>query len=50
MEITARLTHDFIELKVDEIEVTIFKDSKQELDRTINNLKSVCEDLEKILV
>lgn len=45
MKLTQRLTHAFIEIKVDEIETTIFKDSKDEIEETIANLTDVLEDL-----
>lgn len=46
MKITTRTTYGFIELKVDEIETTIFKDSVDELKQHITNLEEVIEDLE----
>lgn len=45
MILETRTTRDFIEIKVDEIETAIFKDSKQELELTIHNLLSVIDDL-----
>jgi hypothetical protein len=45
MKLTTRLTHNFAEIKVDEIEVTIFKDSDAELKATILNLLQVAHEL-----
>jgi len=45
MILDTRTTREFIEIKVDEIETTIFKDSKQELELTIHNLLSVVDAL-----
>jgi|TARA_R110000823_G_scaffold189193_1_gene321086 hypothetical protein len=45
MILESRTTHDFIEIKVDEIETTVFKSSEQELQTMINNLLDVVEDL-----
>jgi len=47
MKITSRFaTQGFLELKVDEIEVTIFPSSKTEIEETIENLQNVISDLE----
>ena len=49
MKITARTSASgFIELKVDEIETTIFKGSNEELEIMIENLLSTIEDLENM--
>ena len=49
MELTTRLsnTGTFLEIKVDEIEVDIFKNTKESLEM-IENLISVIEDLCKL--
>lgn len=44
MEIKSRLTRSFLELKVDEVETTIFKEST-EPSEVINNLLSIIDDL-----
>ena len=46
MKITLRLTHAFAEIKVDEIESTIF--DVKEIEETIANLKDVIDDLENL--
>jgi hypothetical protein len=45
MEIKVRRTHAFVELKVDEIETTIFKSSPKEMEDMINHLLNVVNDL-----
>ena len=46
MKITARKTHAFVEIKVDEIETTIFKsDDLEYIEKMIHNLLDVCNDL-----
>ena len=45
MEINIRTTHAFADLKVDEIETTIFYSSKKEMKDTILNLLSVADQL-----
>ena len=46
MKITARKTHAFVEIKVDEIETTIFKsDDIEYIEKMIHNLLDVCNDL-----
>ena len=45
MELTTRLKHDFVEIKVDEIEVSIFSDRKEEMRNTIRNLLQVAHEL-----
>jgi len=49
MKINIRKTHAFAELKVDEIETTIFAKSKKEIKETVANLREVAEDLESYL-
>ena len=49
MKLSARTSScNFIEIKVDEIEVTIFNNSTKEIEDLIENLKEVIEDLEKL--
>lgn len=45
MIITARKTHAFTELKVDEIETTVFKSDEREIEETIFNLIEVINDI-----
>jgi hypothetical protein len=45
MKLTTRRTHAFIEIKVDEIETTVFKSSPQEIQSMIENLLDVVNDL-----
>ena len=45
MKITTRKTDDFIELKVDEVETTVFKTHTEELKKAIFNLLDVANDL-----
>lgn len=45
MTIQSRKTHAFIELKVDEIETTIYKSNPKEIEDAINNFLSVVSDL-----
>ena len=45
MKLTTRTTHAFIEIKVDEIETTVFKSSPQEIQSMIENLLDVVNDL-----
>jgi hypothetical protein len=45
MNITARKTHYFIDIKVDEIETTIFKQDAKEIEDMIMNLLLVATDL-----
>lgn len=49
MEITSRTTKEFIVLKVDENECTIFKQDKEELKEMIENLDSIIDDLKSYL-
>lgn len=46
MIIKSRTTHSFIELRVDEVETTIFKGDNSELKEMIENLKNIIEELE----
>ena len=46
MKLTLRLTHAFAEIKVDEIESTIY--DVKEIEETIANLQDVIDDLEKL--
>jgi len=46
MKVTIRRTHAFLELKVNEIETTIFKSDLLEINEVIENLKDVIEELE----
>lgn len=49
MELTTRFSASgFLEIKVDKIESTIFKNDTSEIDNAISNLKSVIEDLEQL--
>lgn len=45
MELKTRTTHAFVEIKVDEIEVTVFKSNQEEIKQMINNLLDVVNDL-----
>lgn len=45
MKIIARETREFIELKVDEIETTIFKSDNREIYTMIDNLEDIVERL-----
>ena len=45
MKLETRTTKTFINIKVDEIETTIFSSSKQELNIMINNLLDVVAEL-----
>ena len=49
MKLTNRLTNDFLQIKVDAIETIIFKDSKTEIQDTIDNLTDVLDDLHSML-
>ena len=48
MELKCRLTHSFAEIKIDEIETTIFKTDTKEIDSMIENLLSIIDDLERL--
>jgi len=45
MKLTTRTTHDFIEIKVDEIETTVFKSSPQGIQSMIENFLDIVDDL-----
>ena len=45
MKLTTRTTHSFIEIKVDEIETTLYKSYPDEIKEMIDNLRDVIEDL-----
>jgi hypothetical protein len=45
MKLTSRTTHAFVEIKVDEIETTVFKSSQKEIDEMIHNLLDIANDL-----
>lgn len=45
MILESRRTHNFVTIKTDEIETTIFKSNEKEIEDTINNLLDVVEDL-----
>ncbi len=45
MKLTSRRTHEFVEIKVDEYETTIFKSSEKEVEDMIHNLLDVANDL-----
>lgn len=47
MKIKSRCTYAFIELKIDEIETTIFKSDKWDVDEHIENLLGIVDDLLK---
>lgn len=49
MKLTTRISASgFIEIKVDEIETTIFKNSKIEIEQMIDNLLNVIDELEQL--
>jgi phenylpyruvate tautomerase PptA (4-oxalocrotonate tautomerase family) len=48
MEFKCRLTHNLAEIKVDEIETTLFKSHPKEIDDMITNLLDIVEDLAKL--
>ena len=49
MILKQRLTHNFIEIKVDEIETTLFKSDKKDVEQMIYNLLDVVNDLAKLI-
>jgi hypothetical protein len=49
MILKQRLTHNFIEIKVDEIETTLFKSEKKDIEQMIYNLLDVVDDLAKMI-
>ena len=48
MKLTARLTKAFLDIKVDEIETTIFKDSINEIQELRENLNEILEYLNEL--
>ena len=48
MILKSRLTRNFIEIKVDEIETTIFKKDKGEIEDTVRNLVNIIDDLARL--
>jgi len=48
MKITSRLTENFIELKVDEVETTVWKSSKIEIQEMIDNLFEIIGNLQRL--
>lgn len=44
-----RITHSFIEIKADEIEVSLFRSDKEEIKKMINNLQEIVDDLKMFL-
>ena len=49
MILKQRLTHNFIEIKVDEIEITLFKSDKKDVEQMIYNLLDVVNDLARLI-
>ena len=49
MKLKCRLTHCFAELKVDEIETTVYKSDSQEVEILVDNLMDVIDDLAKLI-
>jgi hypothetical protein len=47
MRLKSRVTHAFIEIKVDEIETTVFKSDKKDVEGMIDNLLDVANDLQR---
>jgi hypothetical protein len=47
MRLKSRVTHAFIEIKVDEIETTVFKSDKKDVEGMIDNLLDVVNDLQR---
>lgn len=45
MELKARKTYSLIEIKVDEIETTLFKSDLSQIESMIRNLLDVADDL-----
>jgi isopropylmalate/homocitrate/citramalate synthase len=48
MELKCRLTHYLAEIKVDQIEVTLFKSHPKEIDDMIENLLDIINDLKRL--
>ena len=49
MELKCRLTHNLAEIKVDEIETTLFKNHPSEVENMIVNLIDIIDDLSKLI-
>lgn len=49
MELKCRLTHNLAEIKVDEIETTLFKNHPSEVENMIVNLTDIIDDLSKLI-
>ena len=49
MELKCRLTHNLAEIKVDEIETTLFKNHPSEVENMIVNLTDIVDDLSKLI-
>ena len=49
MKLKCRLTHAFADLKIDEVETTVYKSDPQEIKRLIDNLTDVIDDLAKLM-
>lgn len=49
MKLQCRLTHNLVEISVDETNTTVFKSDPREVEEMIENLSSVIEDLAKLL-
>lgn len=49
MELKCRLTHSLAEIKVDEIETTLFKSTPKEVEEMINNLCDIIVDLSDLI-
>jgi hypothetical protein len=47
MRLKSRVTYAFIEIKVDEIETTVFKSDKKDVEGMIDNLLDVVNDLQR---
>ena len=48
MQLKCRLRHNFAEIKVDEVETTLFKSYPQEIDDMIENLLDIVYYLKKL--
>ena len=49
MVLTTRLTHNFAEVKVDEIETTLWKSNPNEVEDFINHLLEQANDLASLI-
>jgi hypothetical protein len=49
MVLKCRLTHNLAEIKVDEIETTLFKSHPKEVEDMIANLLDIVDDLAKLI-